>query len=89
MNTTSSVRTLIKDPIGNRIKTSNPIANSQLVDHLLIKHSELIDPLYIKWFAGRFYSLGAERVDRCASEAKADGKNPRRLFAFLVKKNGV
>lgn len=76
-----------KDPIANRNKTLKPIANSLLVDQLLIDYGEFIDPAYKKWFAKRFYTMPFDVVHRCASEARQDGKNPQRLFAHLINKH--
>jgi hypothetical protein len=73
-------------PIANRSKLINPIGNSQLVDMLLRDYAELIDPNYTKWFAKRFYTLPFDAIHRAASEARADGDDPRRLFAHLIKK---
>lgn len=71
-------------PIGN--KNLKPIANSQLIDTLLETYESLIDPDYKKWFAKAFYYMTPEAVAQCASEARADGKDARRLFSYLVKK---
>jgi len=93
-NTTSSVTEILtntkqdKLPIANSQldKSFNPIANSQLVDRLLSDYSDLIEPTHVKWFAKRFYTLSFDAIHRAAGEAKADGKDPKRLFAFLIKK---
>lgn len=88
-NSTSSVKQTINNttlPIANRVNKFIPIANSQLVDTLLNDYTELIDPLYTKWFAKRFYDMPFDTIHRCASEARADGKDARKLFAFLVNK---
>ena len=68
------------------INKFKPIANCKLVDKLLDTYTELIDPSYKKWFASRFYSISPEMVERAASEARVDGKNPKKLFVFLIKK---
>lgn len=86
MNPISSVINNQQDPIANRNKSLKPIANSLLVDQLLADYSSLIDVNYTKWFAARFYKLSPDRVSQCASEAKADGRNQQRLFAFLINK---
>lgn len=83
---TSSVQSIIKDPIANRVKPEKPIANSLLVDQLFGEYSELIDKRYKLWFLKRFNHMNPELIRRAASEAKADGKNPQRLFTFLIKK---
>lgn len=70
-------------------KSFNPIANSQsvaTVDQLLIEYSALIEPQFAKWFAKCFYTMQPEVVHKLASEAKVDGKYPKRLFAYLVRK---
>lgn len=87
MQTTSDI--LTNSPIGNRIKNLKPIGNRQLVktvDQLLAEYDELIEPEYKKWFAEKFYLIHPDVVRRCASEAKQEGKNPKRLFSFLIKK---
>lgn len=86
MNPISGVINNQKDPIANRVKVLKPIANSLLVDQQLLEYGSLIDPSYIKWFAKKFYTLPAHIVQKAASEAKTDGKNPQRLFAHLIKK---
>ncbi len=73
-------------PIGKSLK---PIANSQLVDAMLEDYAHLIDASYAKWFARRFQYMSADEVAKCASEAKADGKDPKRLFSFLIKKRSA
>lgn len=90
-NTTSSVKEVLNNtnsPIASSQldKTSNPIGNSLLIDKLLRDYSELIDPNYTKWFAKRFYTIPFDLIHRCASEARADGKDPKRLFAHLINK---
>ena len=71
-------------PIGiNKLK---PIANSQLVDMELELFKDLIDPNYHKWFAKRCIYLNRETVTRIASEARNDGRDHKRLFAYLIAK---
>ncbi len=90
-NSTSSVQEVLASttPKANRNKTNKPIANSLLVDQLLRDYSDLIAPSYTKWFAKRFYTIPFDAIHKCASEARADGENPQRLFAFLIKKLSV
>lgn len=38
------------------------------------------------WFIKRFYALGKDKTLQLASIAKADGKNPQRLFTYLLNK---
>lgn len=91
MNHTSSVTEILtntNNPIANRVKviTNKPIANSLLVDELLSNYSDLIDDNYTKWFAKKFYITTFENIHRAASEARHDGENPQKLFAFLINK---
>lgn len=75
-------------PTNSQLGKNNlkPIANSQLVDTLLEQYTELIDRAYLKWFAKQFYLINPEMVHRAASEARNDGKDCRRLFAYLIGK---
>ena len=95
-STTSSVSEIIKDTIDNRTiglnKELKPIDNRispSIVDRLLQDYQELIDPAYIPWFAKRFYPLGMDHIHQCASQARQDAKDPKRLFAYLIKKAGA
>lgn len=54
-------------------------------------YEELIDlvgsmPKLRAWFIKRFYTLGKDKTLQLASIAKADGKNPQRLFTYLLNK---
>jgi hypothetical protein len=40
---------------------------------------------FYAWYCKAFYKLGRERFARIASEARADGQNPKRLFSFKIK----
>lgn len=79
--------------IPNRVKEvsirPNSLLDSSTVDSLLNEYSSLIDVRYTSWFASRFMYMSAEGVARCASEATADGKDPKRLFAFLIRKRSA
>lgn len=81
---------LPNSPIANRIKPEVLKSNSQLdknvVDLLLQDCGDLIEVSYTAWFAKRFYVMDADNIRRCASEARQDAKDAKRLFAFLVKK---
>lgn len=97
-NTTASVKQIFSNtnriPIGLNKTKFNPIAyriktDSKIVDKLLDDYSELIDSRYVHWFAKRFYYIPFDTIHRCASEARQDGKNPQRLFAFLIKKVNI
>lgn len=91
MNSVASVLNNQKDPIANWVKPKTLKPNSQLdsvvVDRLLQQYEDLIDVRYTAWFAKHFYPLTFETIHKCASEAKSDAKDSKRLFAFLIKKS--
>ncbi len=90
MNSTASILINQKNPIGYRIKPEelkpNRLLDSKVVDLLLQDYAELIDVRYTAWFAKRFYPLPFDVIHRCASEARQDAKDSKRLFSFLIKK---
>lgn len=53
---------------------------------LLEETKDLINPKFSQWYRKRFTELGKDRVLQLASIARADGKNPPRLFNYLLKK---
>lgn len=76
-------------PIGNSEKIPEKnVRNSmsKIVDMLLQDYAELVDERYTKWFAKRFYAIPFDEIHKAAGQAKADGKNPQQLFAYLIKK---
>jgi hypothetical protein len=96
MNSVAEVIYNQKDPIAYRIKTedktNSPIGlsnrmSSKDVDFLLQDCGDLIVTSYTPWFAKRFYMMNRELIQRLASEARQDGKNPGRLFYHLINKN--
>ena len=44
----------------------------------------LVNDKFKGWYCQAFFKLGREKVLRLASEAKADGKDPQKLFNHLV-----
>lgn len=54
-------------------------------DFLFKELSDLVNPTFKAWYCKRFYALGKERTLQLASIARADGKEPRRLFSRLLK----
>jgi hypothetical protein len=54
-------------------------------DHLYEQLQDLVNPQFKAWYCNRFYSLGREQVLRLASQARADGKNPPKLFSYLLR----
>ena len=73
-------------PIGNN--KINPIGNKPqtnvIVDQLLVDYQDLIEPSFKSWFAGRFRAIPFDQLHRFASEARQEGTNPKRLFAYKV-----
>jgi len=55
-------------------------------DYLFDQLSELVNPQYKAWYCKQFYRLGKTKVLQLASIAKADGKQPSKLFSLLLKK---
>lgn len=55
--------------------------NDELYDEL----PDLVNSQYRGWFCKHFYRLGKDRVRQLAAIARADGHNPARYFAKLLK----
>lgn len=56
-----------------------------IVDKLLEDYKDLIDSNYTHWFAARFYDMPFDQIHRAASEARQEGRDPKRLFIHKVK----
>ncbi len=56
-------------------------------DHLFEQLKDLVNPQFRAWYCKRFYKLGRDRVLQLASIARADGKQPARLFSKLLKES--
>ena len=56
-------------------------------DALFDQYQDLVNAEFRKWYCKMFYKIGAERVVQLASLARADGKNPRKYFSYLLRKN--
>ena len=54
-------------------------------DHLFNQLSDLVNETWRGWYMKRFYALGTKRVLQIASIARADGKNPAKLFSKMLK----
>lgn len=65
-----------------------PIDKSKSFDNdsLFEELSDLTNPQFRGWYCKMFYKLGRAEVLKIASIAKADGKDPKRLFSMLLKK---
>lgn len=55
-------------------------------DFLYEDLADLVNDQYRAWYCQSFYKLGKDLSLRLASTARADGKNPRNLFSYLLKK---
>jgi hypothetical protein len=56
------------------------------VDNIYNQLPDLVNHKFRAWYVSRFYDLGKDQVFRLASLARADGKNPQKLFSYLLKK---
>lgn len=71
------------------IKRLNPTdTNWYDNDHLYDQLGDLVNNQFKGWYMKQFYRLGKDKVLVLASQAKADGKYPAKLFSKLLK-NGV
>jgi hypothetical protein len=55
-------------------------------DYLYEQLKELVNDQFKSWYCGQFYRLGKEKVLQLASIAKSDGKQPQKLFSYLLRK---
>lgn len=51
----------------------------------LSQYSDVMSPRFYKWYCQAWYDLGREKFHQLASQARADGKHPAKLFSKLVK----
>lgn len=56
--------------------------NDLLYDDL----KDLVNDQFKAWYMKCFYKLGRKRVLELAGEAMADGKESKKLFSYLLKK---
>lgn len=54
-------------------------------DRLYSDLHDLVNPEFRAWYCREFYRLGVERVLALASQARVDGKDPSKLFSYLLK----
>lgn len=54
-------------------------------DHLFNQLQDLVNPQFKSWYMREFYRLGKDKVLILASQAKADGREPHKLFSKLIK----
>ena len=55
-------------------------------DVALSQYKDLMHPDFYAWHCKAFYAIGRERYHILASQARADGKDPARLFSHLLRK---
>ena len=55
-------------------------------DILFSELGELVSDEFRAWYIKCFYKLGREKTLELASQALVDGKNKKRLFSYLLKK---
>lgn len=67
-------------PTGSATTGKNYFEINILYEDLL----DLTNDTFKAWYCKVFYQLGIERVRVLASQARADGKNPKRLFSHLL-----
>lgn len=68
---------------GNTTKLSREEVIS--CDLALSDYQDLIQPRFKKWYCKAFYQIGREQFVRIASEARAEGKPPAKLFSYKLK----
>ena len=54
-------------------------------DYLYKELGDLVNPTFKPWYMKQFYRIGKTKVLELASQARADGKNPPKLFSLLLK----
>lgn len=56
------------------------------IDLLYNDLQDLVNSKFKSWYCGMFYKLGKSKVLDLASQARCDGKNSKKLFSYLLKK---
>lgn len=57
------------------------------VDTIYKDISDLTNETFKSWYCKRIYQLGRQEILKRASIARADGKEPKKLFSTLIKGN--
>lgn len=55
-------------------------------DIALSDYKDLISPEWYRWHCKAFYAVGRDKYHTLASQARADGKDPAKLFSYLLRK---
>jgi len=79
-------RQLTTERSATSVKSAWP---STKVDDLFECLMDLVNPQYKAWYCKRFYALGRDRVLELAALARGDGKDPKKLFSYLLKADVV
>ena len=80
------LRETVDKPITVNKKVGIKTKNVGDAYYLCEQYSDLIGDKFVPWYIKCFVEIGRERVMILASQAKADGENPQRLFSYLLKK---
>ena len=74
----------------NKVKTTDTTGTTNTkrydADELFDLLPDLTNPRFKAWYCKMFYALGRTRVLELASVARADGKQPSKLFSLLLKR---
>lgn len=62
--------------------------NSKLYDEdvLFLELKDLVSDEFRAWYIKCFYTIGRKKTLELASQAMAEGKDKKKLFSFLLKK---
>lgn len=94
--TTSSVSEIITNTKQNTTEQLTTVKNVfkptdnctvEEADQLFEMLPHLVNPQFKAWYCSRFYTMPRTRVMEIASLAAADGREPRKLFSFLLKQS--
>jgi hypothetical protein len=74
--------------VSTGIKRLNPTdTNCYENDYLFQQLGDLVNEKFKAWYCKEFYRLGKVKVLELASVAKSDGKQPAKLFSYLLRKS--
>lgn len=89
-NSTSSVGEILPDTIEqlttgvNKYKSTDNCTVEE-ADELFKLLPNLVNPQFKAWYCKQFYRRSRTKVMELAALAQADGRDPRKLFSFLLK----
>ena len=77
----------------NKFNTTGQLPTEQLskeeknvCDIALGNYADLMHPKFYAWYCKAWYKIGEQRFHELYRIAKADGKQPAKLFSMLIKK---